>query len=144
MGPQAMSGLAAIGRLWFAGPVGAQLEVGRATQTSASMLRMKVVDFGLNAIAELPDHVTNAVWVRPYVGGGMSIFRSSLVSTSGVSMIDDTTRGYQAFGGAEFTFANLPQVAVSADVRNTWADTPFSGFESGGLGLALAAHWYVK
>ena len=82
--------------------------------------------------------------MRPYVGGGMSIFRSSLVSTSGASMVDDTTRGYQAFGGAEFTFATLPQVAVSADLRQTWADTPFSGFDSGGLGLALAAHWYVK
>ena len=139
MGPQAMSGLAAMGRVWFAGPLGAQLEVGRATHTSASLLRMRVIDFGVNAIAQLPDRVTNATWVRPYLGAGMSIFRSSLVSTSGVSMVDDTARGYQAFGGAEFTFANLPQVAVSADLRHTWAETPFSGFDSGGLGLALAA-----
>ena len=144
MGTQALSGFAALGRLWFAGPVGAQLELGRATHTSAAMLRMKVVDIGVNAMASLPDSVTNAVWVRPYVGGGMSILRSSLHSTSGVSIVSDTTRAYQAFGGAEFTWANVPQLAVSADLRHRWAATPFSGFESGGLGLALAAHWYVK
>jgi hypothetical protein len=61
-----------------------------------------------------------------------------------VSNAVDKGLGYQAFGGAEFTFANLPQLALSADLRHEWAPSPFAGFETGGLGLALSAHWYVK
>ena len=144
IGTQALSGFAAMGRLWFAGHVGAQLELGRATHTSAAMLRMSVTDIGFNAIASFPDGVTNAVWMRPYVGGGISIFRSSLRSMSGVSIATDTSRGYQVFGGAEFTLANVPQLAVSADLQHTWVATPFSGFDTSGLGLRLAAHWYIK
>jgi opacity protein-like surface antigen len=144
IGTQALSGFAAMGRLWFARHVGAQLELGRATHTNAAMLRMNVTDIGVNAITSLPDLVTNAVWMRPYVGGGMSIFRSSLRSTSGVSIATDTSRGFQAFGGAEFTWANVPQLAVSADLRHTWAAAPYGGFDTGGLGLALAAHWYMR
>jgi hypothetical protein len=144
MGTQALAGFAGMGRLWFAGPVGAQLELGRATHTSAALLRMHVTDVGFNAITSFSDLVTNTVWMRPYVGGGVSVFRSTVRSAAGVSLATDSSRGYQAFGGAEFTWANVPQLAVSADVRHVWAETAFSGFETGGLGLALAAHWYVK
>ena len=144
VGVQALSGFAAMGRLWFAGPVGAQLELGRATHTSAGLLRMNVTEVGVSAITSFADLANNAAWIRPYAGGGISFFRSSLRSTSGAAMATDSTRGYQAFGGAEFTSANLPQLAVSADVRHMWATTPFGGFETGGLGLGLAAHWYVK
>ena len=70
IGTQALSGFAAMGRLWFARHVGAQLELGRATHTNPAMLRMNVTDIGVNAITSLPDLVTNAVWMRPYVGGG--------------------------------------------------------------------------
>ena len=144
VGVQALSGFAAMGRLWFAGPVGAQLELGRATHTSAGLLRMSVTEVGVSAITSFAELANNAAWLRPYAGGGISFFRSSLRSTSGAAMATDTSRGYQAFGGAEFTSANLPQLAVSADVRHMWATTPFGGFETGGLGLGLAAHWYVK
>jgi hypothetical protein len=133
-----------MGRVWFAGPLGAQLELGRATHTSAALLRMHVTDVGVNAITSLSDVATRTVWMRPYVGGGVSVFRSTVRSADGVSLATDSSRGYQAFGGAEFTWANVPQLAVSADVRHVWAETAFSGFETGGLGLALAAHWYVK
>ena len=144
IGAQSLAGFAALGRVWFAGPVGAQVELGRATHTSPGLLRMSVTDIGFNAITSFADLANNAVWVRPYAGGGISIFRSSLRSASGVAMATDTSHGVQAFGGAEFTWANVPQMAVSADVRQVWATTPFSGFETGGLGLGLAAHWYVR
>jgi hypothetical protein len=144
MGIQALSGFAVMGRLWFAGPVGAQLELGRATHTSAGLPRMSVMDVGVSAITSFPDLANNALWIRPYVGGGISVFRASLRSTSGTAVATDTSPGYQAFGGAEFTSANLPQLAVSAEVRHIWATTPFGGFENGGLGLGLGAHWYVK
>lgn len=114
------------------------------THTSAALLRMNVTEIGFNAITSFSDLVTNAVWMRPYMGGGVSVFRSTIRSASGVSLASDSSGGYQVFGGAEFTWAHVPQLAVSADVRHVWTETAFSGFETGGLGLALAAHWYVK
>jgi len=144
LGTQALAGLAGIGRFWFAGPLGAQLELGRATHTSATLLRMNVTEISFNAITSLSDLATNTVWMRPYVGGGVSAFRSTVRSGSGDSLTTDSSRGYQAFGGAEFTSANVPRLAVSAEVRHVWTETAFSGFETGGVGLALAAHWYVK
>ena len=144
IGVEALSGFAAMGRLWLAGAVGVQLELGRATHTSPGLLRMSATELGVSAITSFADLANNAVWIRPYAGGGISMFRSNLRSTSGVAIATDTSRGYQAFGGAEFTSANLPQLAVSADVRHVWATTPFGGFETGGLGLGLAAHWYVR
>jgi len=144
LGTQALAGFAGIGRVWFAGPVGAQLELGQATRTSAALLRMNVTEIGFNAITSFSDLVTNTVWMRPYVGAGVSIFRSTMRTADGVSLATDSSRGYQAFGGAEFTWAHVPQLAVSADVRHVWTATAFRGFETGGLGLALAAHWYVK
>lgn len=144
IGIQALSGFAAVSRLWFARPLGAQLELGRATYTSAGLLRMSVTDVGVSAITSFTDLANNAVWIRPYAGGGVGIFRSSLRSASGAAVASDTSLGYQAFGGAEFTSANVPRLAVSADVRHVWARTPFGGFGNSGLGLGLAAHWYVK
>jgi hypothetical protein len=43
-----------------------------------------------------------------------------------------------------FTSAHVPQLALSVDVRQSWLATPFTGFETDGLGLGLAAHWYLK
>jgi hypothetical protein len=47
-------------------------------------------------------------------------------------------------GGSELTLPNAPRFALSADVRYDSSDTPFAGFEFGGLGFAVAGHWYVK
>jgi outer membrane protein W len=88
--------------------------------------------------------VTNAMWARPYVGGGLNIYRSTLRSTTGSSLAVDNGLGSQAFGGAEFTLSALPQLVVSADVRKQWVPTSFDGFEMGGLGFTMSAHWYVK
>ena len=145
MGSQAL-GFAATGRAWSRGPYGVQVEVGRSTHTSVgSAERLSAMQIAPSFIYSLPDVVTNLVWVRPYVGTGASIYRSTLSSvTPGGADAVDSGLGYQAFGGAEFTWANLPQLAVSADLRRAWAPTPFSGFELGGFGVSMSAHWYVK
>ena len=140
------AGFAATGRAWSSGPFGVQVELGRTTYTSTvSADRLSSTQIAPSVIYSLPDVVTNAVWVRPYVGSGASIYRSTLSGpTPGVSGPVDTGLGYQAFGGAEFTWANLPQLAVSADLRQAWVPTSVDGFELGGLGFSMSAHWYVK
>ena len=144
LGLQALSRFAVNGRVWFAGPVGVQLELGRSARTSPAALRLNVTGIGFSAITSFADVTDNAMWVRPYAGGGLTLFRSSLQSPSGATMATDSSRGYQVFGGAEFTSASLPQVAVSADVRRVWRTAAFSGSDEGGFGVGLAAHWYIK
>ena len=103
------------------------------------------MQFAPSVIFSLPNLVTNALWARPYIGSGLNVYRSTLRSgVSNVSDAVDTGLGAQVFGGAEFTWANLPQLGVSADVRQAWAPTPFTGFELGGFGFSLSAHWYVR
>ena len=88
--------------------------------------------------------VTNAIWARPYIGAGISIYHSTLRSTLGVPVAVDNALGSQAFGGAELTWAHLPQFALSADLRQQWAPPPFNGFEPGGFGFSMSADWYVR
>lgn len=139
-------GFAATGRAWSDGPLGVQVEIGRSTlSTLTGPEQLSSMQLAPSVIYSAPDVVTNAIWVRPYVGTGLSIYRSTLTTlTPGLSEPADTGLGFQAFGGAEFTWANLPQFAVSADLRKQWAPTPFSGFELGGFGFSMSAHWYVK
>jgi opacity protein-like surface antigen len=105
---------------------------------------MNVLEMGFGGIISLPDVVTNAVWIRPYAGAGISVVRSSLHSTSAGLVSSENRVGHQALGGAEFTWANVPHLAVSAEWRHLWVVTPFSGFETGGRGFALSAHWYFR
>jgi hypothetical protein len=94
----------------------------------------------------LPDRVTDYLWMRPYLGSGATLRRHSF--GTGTSAAGDSTSGYgfglQAFGGGELTFAGAPQFALSADLGYRWFQTPLAGFDLGGLGLTVSAHWYVK
>ena len=139
-------GFAGSGRLWARDPFGLQFEVGRVTQASNAAFapRLHMTTIGAGVIYSLPDLVADAVWIRPYLGGGASFYRSTLSTATGVSVPAENGLGYQALGGAEFTWAGLPHLSLSTDIRQEWAPTPFTGFETGGLGVALSAHWYVK
>jgi hypothetical protein len=89
--------------------------------------------------------VTNALWLRPYVGAGINLSRQSLsTGTSGGSSVTDSQQSFQAFGGAELTMAALPQIALSVDIGHHWSRQPFAGIDVGGTGVAISAHWYVK
>jgi hypothetical protein len=145
MGTEAL-GFAATGRAWGRGPLGVQLEAGRSTYSSPLLTeRVSSMQIAPSFVYALPNMVSNALWARPYLGSGLNLYRSSLQSrVSSVSDTVDTGIGAQIFGGAEFTLASVPQLAVSADLRHAWAPTPFSGFEMGGFGFSLSAHWYVR
>jgi hypothetical protein len=95
----------------------------------------------------LPDRLTDYVWLRPYVGGGVgwhhATVRSSLTPEADSGTID-TRLARQILGGAEVIFSSAPQFALSADYRYRWPRTLFESFELGGRGFSVAGHWYVK
>ena len=123
-----------------------QLEVSRYTHTSAVAERLTSVQFAPSLLYSLPDKLTDYVWVRPYLGGGVGVYRSTLslgTSAAGASAADSRL-GREAFGGAEVAFARVPRFTLSADFGYRWPQTPFDGFELGGRGLSVSGHWYVK
>jgi hypothetical protein len=103
------------------------------------------LQFAPSVMYSLPDAVANSLWVRPYVGGGISFNRTSTNST-GTSLQNagsETRKGWQAFGGVETTFAAMPQVAWSAELGYRRLETSTIGFEPKRLSIALAGHWYL-
>jgi hypothetical protein len=139
-------GFGASARAWSQGPLGVQLEVARYAHTDAGVPdRVTSIQFAPSVLYSLPDSLSGAVWLRPYLGAGLDLYR--LRMTSAVPAAESVTGnrwGVLAFGGGELTFANVPQFALSADVGYHWAKTPFLGVELGGLGLSVSGHWYVK
>lgn len=123
-----------------------QLEVSRYSHTNLVTERLTSVQFAPSVLYSLPDKVTDYVWVRPYVGGGVGMYRSTLstgASGAGAS-VADSTLGRQVFGGVEVAVANMPRFTLSADYGYRSPQTPFTGFELGGRGLSISGHWYVK
>ena len=124
-----------------------QLEASRYGLTSAvTQRRLTSVQFAPSLLYSLPDKVTDYVWVRPYVGSGVTVYRStssSATSAAGNS-VADSRLGRQVFGGAEVALASVPRFTLSADFGYRWSQTPFDGFELGGKGLSVSGHWYVK
>lgn len=139
-------GFGASARAWSQGPLGVQLEVARYAHTDTGVTdRVTSTQFAPSAIYALPDTVSGSIWLRPYVGAGLDWYRLRMSSPIPASdSITGNRWGVLAFGGGEFTFANVPQFALSADVGYHWAKTPFLGVDLGGLGLAVSGHWYVK
>ena len=138
-------GFAATGRAWAYGPFGVQIEAGRPTHTSAvAPGQLRSLQLAPSVMYSPPDLVTNAIWARPYVGAGIDLHRATLRSTVGGADAVDHVLGSHLFGGAEFTWANLPQFTLSADMRQQWAPPTFPGFELGGFGVSVSAHWYMK
>jgi opacity protein-like surface antigen len=140
-------GLGVTGRVWTRNRLGVQVELSRASLTStAAPGRVTSVQFAPSAIYSFHDHVTDYVWMRPYVGGGANLNRQSWSSGTpeAVDSIKDNTFGFRAFGGGEFTFASVPRFSVSADVGYDWSKSSFTGFDFGGLGFGLSGHWYMR
>jgi hypothetical protein len=127
--------------------VSIQLEVSRyAPATLVGQPRLTSLQFAPSVLVGLPDKVSDYVWVRPYVGGGVTVYRSTLgTGTPGAGdAVSDNRLGKQAFGGTEVIFAAAPRFTLSADYGYRWPQTPFAGYELGGRGLSVSGHWYVK
>lgn len=134
-------------RIWSGSRLGVQVEASRSTLTSTTAAGIvKASEFTPSAIYSLRDWVTDNIWLRPYVGGSMPITRSTWKSgvPDATDSTTDTSIGYRAFGGAEFTLPAIARFAISADLGYRWFEAPFAGFEQNGMGFTVAAHWYVK
>ena len=145
IGPREM-GIAATGRAWAYGAIGLQLEAGQSIYPSLTTSgRVRSLQLAPSLVVSPRGVVTNAVWVRPYLGGGINFNRLTLGSPlDGVSVVEHAL-GSQVIGGAEFTSASVPQFAVSADVRRQWAPaTTVSDFDLDGAGVTVSGHWYLK
>jgi hypothetical protein len=141
------TGFGVTARGWRRSRLGLQLDVSRYALTSSfATERLTSVQFEPSVLYALPNVVTDYVWVRPYVGSGVSLRRQTLTSgPSGAAFsTSESGMGVQTFGGGEFTFASMPQFTLSTDLAYRWSRTEVPGFELGGLGVALSAHWYLK
>ena len=133
-------------RVWSRQRFGVQVDAFRSAITSeVAPGRVTSMEFAPSLIYLLRDHVTDNVWLRPYVGGGAVLRRSTLkIAPDVLDPVTDSTFGFRTFGGAEVTFPSVPRFAVSADLGYLWSDDPFPGFEQDRLRFSVSGHWYVK
>jgi len=139
-------GFGAAARGWSRRRFGVQVDASRYAMTSSvDATQLTSFEIAPSVVFALPDSVGDYLWVRPYVGSGVMMGRQSLNNGApGAASTTSNGFGWQAFGGGELTFAGAPQFAVSADVGYRRLDTPVEGFDLGGVGLSVSAHWYVK
>ena len=137
------------GRASITDHLGVQLEVSRYAPSSIiAPERMTSVQFAPSVMYSLPDKLTDYIWIRPYVGGGLTMYRHTLNSgIAGDLALTDNGIGQQLFGGTALAFASAPRFTLSFDYGYRWADAPlapFAGTELAGKGLSISGHWYVK
>jgi len=139
-------GFGASARALVSGHFRLQLEASRYAHTSAlTQRRLTSVQFAPSLLYSLPDTVTDYVWIRPHLGAGFTVYRST---SSGISTpsdsVSDSRLGRQVFAGAEVAVAGAPRFTLSADFGYRWSQTPFDGVALGGRSLSVSGHWYVK
>jgi hypothetical protein len=101
---------------------------------------MTSLQFAPSMLVSFGDHVSDYVSMRPYVGGGVSLYQQTLASPiAGGDSASQHSLGLQTFGGFEATLAGLPQFAFSADGGYRWLRTPMAG-----LTIAVSGHWYLR
>ena len=137
--------IGATGRFWTGYGFGVQLDLSRSSVSSSlSPGHMTTFYVSPSVMYPLPGVVRSTFWVRPYLGSGIDVARSTLKNvTPGMSM-NETSVGFKAFGGGELTFASAPQVTLSVDLGYHRLDSPFTGFDVSGVRASVAGHWYMK
>jgi hypothetical protein len=143
---QSARGFGATGRAWHDNHVGLEFRLTRSTMTSDANGRMTTVEFEPRFVYALFDHVSNYVWVRPYLGSGLTFSHRTLAGSPSAptgSPTDNST-GFDLFGGGELTFAGATPFGLSAEFGYRPSSTPFPGFETDHVRLSIAGHWYIK
>jgi opacity protein-like surface antigen len=145
-------------RLWSPGRLGLQVDVSRYSigdrQSYAGVsvgAKYSVTQLGPSILYtfENPDPDED-VWLRPYIGGGLNLFRSTFSTTASgygqtaKSSESATDVGIQFLGGAEAIFRRFPRLGISGDLGYYTTGTPFTGLQIGGFAYGLSVHWYVK
>jgi Bacterial SH3 domain len=137
-------GFGVTARGWSHKRLGVQFDLAHYNVSSPIDLgAMSSTEFGPSVLFSFNDHVADYTWLRPYLGAGMNFYKSSLTSPL-LGDMSDSRYGSQMFGGAELSFASVPQFAVSTQLSYRWFNEPRQGYDLGGVGVSLAGHWYVK
>jgi hypothetical protein len=141
-----MSSFGATSRVWRDDRLGVQFAFTRDAMTSSTAAgRVTSMQLEPAVVYGLFDHVSDYFWIRPYVGGGVSIRHQNLQDVAPAPAETTSTGvGVRVFGGGEFTFAGAPRFALSADAGYRTSPTPFPGFEPSHFTVSLSGHWYVK
>jgi hypothetical protein len=121
-------------RTWWGRGFGLQVNLAPTQLESVDGQLVGSTQFAPSVLYSLPDAVTTGVWLRPYIGAGPRMYWLN----------QENGFGYEGFGGAEATFAGLPQLAISADVAYRWSRPSIGGFAPRQIGFSLSGHWYVR
>lgn len=142
-----MSSFGATARAWRNDHLGIQLGFTRDAMTSdVAAGRVTSIQFEPGAVYALFDHVSDYVWIRPYVGSVLSFRHQTLKVSAPAAMepASDNGMGFRVFGGSELTFAGVPRFGLSAELGYRRFPTPFHEFEPDRLSVSIAGHWYIK
>jgi outer membrane protein W len=138
--------LGATARVWHNDRVGIQFSFMRdAMPSSGTAGRVTSMQLEPGVVYALFDHVSDYVWIRPYVGSGLSFHHQNLKASSpDLVLASRNGLGFRAFGGSELTFASAQRFGLSVELGYRRVPTLFPGFEPGKLSASVAGHWYVK
>jgi hypothetical protein len=134
-------------RVWSRNRVGVQVGFSRSKLAGdLTTDRVRSTEVTPSVIFSMSDYVSESLWLRPYVGGGVALIRSKLYGgvPEVVQSASASTLGYRAFGGVEATLPGAARLAISADAGYQWAEAKFDGFDPAGIRFSIAGHWYVK
>lgn len=144
---QSARGFGVTGRAWRGDRLGFEFRLTRnAMTTDAAAGRMTSLELEPRVVYAIVDHVSDYVWVRPYVGSGLIFSHRTLAvsSPAAIGMASDNGMGVRVFGGGELTFASVTRFGLSAELGYRPSSTPFPGFETDRLSLSIGGHWYIK
>lgn len=132
-------------RAWRTNRIGAQFDFTRERITN-DLTRTTFTQIEPGLVYGLMDKVTDYVWIRPYVGSVASWRRETVAFASADTLAPpaETRFGFRVFGGAELTFASVPQFGISADAGYRRYSTPFSGYDIDPFSISVAGHWYIR
>jgi hypothetical protein len=141
------SSFGATARAWRNDHLGIQIGFTRNAMTSeVAAGRVTSMQFEPGAVYALLDHVSDYVWIRPYVGSVLSIQHQALkVASPAVrEPASGNGVGVRIFAGSELTFAGVPRFGLSAELGYSRFPTPFPEFAADRLSASVAGHWYIK
>ena len=142
-----MSSFGATARAWRNNRLGIQVGFTRNARTSdIAAGRVMSMQFEPGVVYGLFDHVSDYVWIRPYVGSVVSFRHQTLNNAPSVALepASHSGVGFTVFGGTELTFASVPRFGLSADLGYRRFRTSFPGFEAEPISVSIAGHWYIK
>jgi hypothetical protein len=126
-------GVGASVRYWASDAVAVQADI---SHYGVSDVGITNISPSVIVVVGQPD-LSKATQLRPYVGGGLNIIRTSLFDES------DTGIGGQGFAGVEAVFAGAPNFGVSGDI-GYYSTGTFFGVSVGGIAISVAGHYYFK